>query len=131
MIIEDNQAHTLSFEDTSILVDKYSRLIKKNYADLLSHDFNGETWKTEGVKIMSYIKIFGILINEMEKNILNFEKEDNLDMLNEAKEELEKAEIKMTPIIAEIKKIVYYFEVKFKRIGKFVNTYDEIVDILL
>ena len=130
MIIEDNQAHTLSFEDTSILVDKYSRLIKKNYADILSHDFNGETWKTEGVKIMSYIKIFGILISEIEKNILNFEKEGNLDMLNEAKEELEKAEIKMTPIIAEIKKIVYYFEVKFKRIGKFVNTYDEIVDIL-
>jgi hypothetical protein len=130
MKIEDNQAHNLSFEDIGILIDKYSRLIKNNYADILSKEFDGEAWKTEGIKIMSYIKIFGILISELEKNISNFEKEGNLDMLNEAKEELEKAEIKMTPIIAEIKKIVYYFEVKFKKIDKFKNTYDEIINIL-
>jgi hypothetical protein len=130
MSIEDNQTHALSFEDTVILIDKYSRLIKKNYADILSHDFNGETWKNKGVKIMSYIKIFEILKSEIEKIILNLEKEGNLDMINEAKEELAKADIKITPIIEEIKKIVYYFEVKFKKIGKFKNTYDEIINIL-
>ena len=52
---------------------------------------------------MSYIKIFGILISEMEKNILNFEKEDNLDMLNEAKEELEKANMKLKKLYIILK----------------------------
>jgi hypothetical protein len=130
MNIEDNQAHILSFEDIGILIDKYSRLIKNNYANILSKEFDGEAWKTEGIKIMSYIKIFGILISELEKNILNFEKEGNLDMLNEAKEELEKANIKIMPIIEETKKMIYYFEAKFKKIGKFKNTYDEILNIL-
>ena len=51
-------------------------------------------------------------------------------MLNEAKEELEKANIKIMPIIEETKKMIYYFEAKFKKIGKFKNTYDEILNIL-
>ena len=51
-------------------------------------------------------------------------------MLDEAKKELKKADIKVIPIIKEIKKIAYYFEVKFKKIGKFKNTYDEILIIL-
>jgi len=127
---KDNQAEILSFEDLGILIDKYSRLIKRNYEEILSKDFDGETWKTEGIKVMSYIKIFEILKSELEKNIVKFEKEGNLDMLNEAKEELEKAKIKIIPIIEEIRKVVYYFEIKFKKIGKFRNTYDEILIIL-
>ena len=55
-------------------------------------------------------------------------------MLNQAKEELKKENIKIIPIFEEIKKIVYYFEIfekKFKKIGKFKNTYDEILIVIL
>ena len=130
MSIEDNQDSILSFEDIGILIDKYSRLNNKNYAEILSKDFDGETWKKEGKKIMSYIKVFEVLISELEAMILDFEKKGNLDSLNEAKEKLEKANIKVIPIIEEIKKIAYYFEIKFKKIGKFKNTYGEILIIL-
>jgi hypothetical protein len=130
MSIEDYQDSILSLEDIGILIEKYSRLNKKNYAEILSKDFDGETWKKEGKKIMSYIKVFEVIKSELEAMILDFEKKGNLDMLNKAKEKLEKANIEIIPIIEEIKKIVYYFEVKFKKIGKFKNTYGEIVIIL-
>jgi hypothetical protein len=130
MSIEDYQDSILSFEDIGILIEKYSRLNKKNYAEILSKDFDGETWKKDGKKIMSYIKVFEVIKSELEAMILDFEKKGNLDMLNKAKEKLEKANIEIIPIIEEIKKIVYYFEVKFKKIGKFKNTYDEIINIL-
>ena len=130
MIIEYSQEDLLSFEDIRILIEKYSRLNKKNYAEILSKDFDGETWKKEGIKIMSYVKVFEVLKCELEDKILTFEKEGKLDMLNEAKKELKKANIKIIPIIEKIKKIAYYFEVKFKKIGKFKNTYFQILMIL-
>ena len=129
MIIEEEE-YFLSFEDICILIEKYSRLNKKNYVEILSKDFDGETWKKEGIKIMSYVKVFEVLKIELEEKILNFEKEGNLDMLNEAKKELKEANTKMIPIIEKIKKISYYFEVKFKKIGKFKNTFFEILIIL-
>ena len=51
-------------------------------------------------------------------------------MLNEAKVKLEKVDMKIIPFIEEIKKISYYFEVKVKKIGKFKNSYKEILIIL-
>ena len=130
MIIEYSKEDLLSFEDIRILIEKYSRLNKKNYAEILSKDFDGETWKKEGIKIMSYVKVFEVLKTELEDKILTFEKEGNLDMLNEAQKELKKANIEIIPIIEKIKKIAYYFEVKFKKIGKFKNTYFQILMIL-
>jgi len=67
MSIEDKQVDILSYEDICILIEKYSRLNKKNYAEILSKDFDGETWKKEGIKIMSYIKVFEVLTSELKK----------------------------------------------------------------
>jgi len=130
MIIEDNQTDILFFEDIRILLKKYSRLNKKNYAEILSKDFNGETWKKEGIKIMSYVKVFEVLKSELEDKIVNFDIEGNLNKLDEAKKELKKAHTEVVPIIEKIKKIAYYFEVKFKKIGEFKNTYGDILIIL-
>lgn len=122
MILKGDQDSILSFEDIDILIDKYSRLNKKNYAEIMSQDFDGEAWKKEGKKIMSYVKVFEVLKSELENKILIFEKKGNLDMLNEAKVKLEKVDMKIIPFIEEIKKISYYFEVKVKKIGKFKNS---------
>jgi len=130
MILKGDQDSILSFEDIDILIDKYSRLNKKNYAEIMSQDFDGEAWKKEGKKIMSYVKVFEVLKNELESKILNYKKEGNLDMLHEAKVKLEKVDMKIIPFIEEIKKISYYFEVKVKKIGKFKNSYKEILIIL-
>lgn len=130
MILKGDQDSILSFEDIDILIDKYSRLNKKNYAEIMSQDFDGEAWKKEGKKIMSYVKVFEVLKSELENKILNYKKEGNLDMLHEAKVKLEKVDMKIIPFIEEIKKISYYFEVKVKKIGKFKNSYKEILIIL-
>ena len=71
MILKGDQDSILSFEDIDILIDKYSRLNKKNYAEIMSQDFDGEAWKKEGKKIMSYVKVFEVL-KRIRKQNFNF-----------------------------------------------------------
>ena len=125
-----SQIYSLSYEDIKIMIDKYSNLITNYHEFILTNDFTKEIWKTNGIKLLSYIKALEVLESELEKYISKFEKESELSLLNEAQEKLENLNTKIFPTIEEIKKLVYYFQARDKKLYKFKNTYEDIISIL-
>ena len=112
MILKGDQDSILSFEDIDILIDKYSRLNKKNYAEIMSQDFDGEAWKKEGKKIMSYVKVFEVLKSELENKILIILKNE-VEEKKRVEELSKKVNKKYLDIEKEIRKVANEYHINY------------------